>query len=39
MTIQIKIDGVKYAQCKDCGVYHKTLKKNKNKKEMVCTKK
>jgi hypothetical protein len=38
MEIKIKVDGVKYAQCKDCGVFHKTLKGKKNKKNVVCTK-
>jgi hypothetical protein len=38
MEIKIKIDGVKYAMCKDCGVYHKTSKGKKNQKKVECTK-
>lgn len=38
MSIKIKIDGVKYGQCKECGVYHKTSPGKKNKKKVVCTK-
>lgn len=30
--------GVKYEQCKDCGVYYKALRNRKSKK-IVCTKK
>lgn len=39
MGIKIKIDGVLYALCKECGVYHKTSKGKKNKKLVVCVKK
>lgn len=39
MGISIKIDGRKYEQCQQCGVYHKLPKGKKNKKLVVCTKK
>jgi hypothetical protein len=38
MEIKIKIDGVKYAQCKECGMYHKPSRGKKNQKKVVCTK-
>jgi hypothetical protein len=38
MEIKIKIDGVMYGQCKECGVYHKPSRGKKNKKQVVCIK-
>lgn len=39
MSIQIKIDSMKYELCKECGVYHKTSKGKRNKKKAICTRK
>lgn len=39
MEIKIKVDGKKYAQCEQCGVFHKLSKGKKNKKQVVCIKK
>ncbi|MGG1676648.1 hypothetical protein ACIFOT_12975 [Neobacillus sp. NRS-1170] len=38
MGVKIKIDGVKYRLCQNCGVYHKTSKGKKNKRKVVCVK-